>query len=478
MLALQPIVVGTETESDYWVVARQHWQGALEPALAARVTAGGADMRSRVRAAECLLAHAPDLIALIITDLERSNRDGRLADLGIELSIAVAAGARADLTGLGLPALVLDIARLHSAIDADGPVTIDPAVATAIAALPAESETFRHFRTQLGMRGGVAVRADIDWLLEHSDEQNFAIDAINCAAQRGWADVLERATAHRFASVAAIAVTALAPPPPTPLPPEVLARLDVRGRPLRAAFLDLLEQRLTADAIPPLLDLTADQLSDRDYHDNANSLPIARRAVAILARHADLDIGAASTLLDIARTTDDPSLRRSITDLLATRPTLQPLLLSTATARGPAVLRIAASWSLVGAEHLLSDAMVASITSELVLNQPVRIAFGLALIVGWRGSPAQIRSVANALSAAPTRRVFLVALARARLDRDLESAREVADHLPAGHVAQRWALGEDVGVIDADILSELGSVAAVAEILPFVGTKAKPGRDG
>ncbi|MBB4100754.1 hypothetical protein [Sphingomonas kyeonggiensis] len=102
------------------------------------------------------------------------------------------------------------------------------------------------------------------------------------------------------------------------------------------------------------------------------------------------------------------------------------------------------------------------------MSQPVRIAFGLALIVGWRGSRDQVRSVANALSAAPLRRVFLVALARARLDQDPDGAREVADHLPAGHVAQRWALGEDVGAIYADTLSELGSVAAVAEILPFV----------
>ncbi|MBB4100755.1 hypothetical protein [Sphingomonas kyeonggiensis] len=347
MLALQPIVVGTQTEGDYWFVARQHWQGALAPALAARVTAGAADMRSRVRAVECLLTHAPDRIALISSDLERSNRYGRLADLGIELSIAVAAGARTDLTGLGLPALVLDLARLRSAVDVDEPVTIDTAVATAIAALPADSEAFRHFRTQLGMRGGVAVQTDIEWLLEHSDEQNFAVDAINCAVQQGWTDVMERATAHRFGHVAAIAVTALAPRPPTPLPREILARLDARGRPLRAAFLALLEQRPTADSIPPLLKLAADRLSNQDSHDNANSLPIARRAIAILAQHADFDLGAASTLLDIARTTDDPSLRRSITDLLATRPSLQSLLLATATARGPAALRVAAIWSLL-----------------------------------------------------------------------------------------------------------------------------------
>ncbi|WP_342251645.1 nSTAND3 domain-containing NTPase [Sphingomonas sp. OTU376] len=471
--ALYPIVAGSEHEEDFWPIARRNWTASIEDQLVARVMTGADRPDTRINAMACLLMHAPTRFEDIMAALQQADDEARLGDIALEMAVAANidpaiedAAARSLAT---LPPVYRDIARLKSALDKEALSSTDVGASVEIARLPAGSEAFRHFRVLLAKAGGAAVRKDVTWLLDNSDVKQVAIDAIDVAVVAGWRDIAEGALGHRFADVVARALQMLAPPPPGPLPARLLALIANPGRPVRELLVELLDARPCPQHLVPLLTLAADNLSDRDYHDNVDSLPIARQAVRALASYDPIDPADGKRLLEIAIETDDPDLRNAILNLLATRRgALQTMVFELAVTKGKSEARIPAGWALVGAEAQLDDALLARITPDLMLRVASRITACLALICGWRGKHDQVEAIAAALSATPERRVFLVLLAAARLHRDAAQAREVAAHLPQGHKAQRWALGEDIGAFDDSVLNDLGSVQAVAAVLPFL----------
>ena len=239
--------------------------------------------------------------------------------------------------------------------------------------------------------------------------------------------------------------------------------------PVRQALVDVLDAKPHPAHIPTLLELVEDRLSNRDYHDNEESHPIARGAVVALSNSGALTSADAKRILKTAVETYDFDLRRDILTLLANgAPDLQRLILNLALAKNAPGVRRAAVAALVSAEGVLDPSVVAAVAPERLVRQPAPIASELTIIVGWRGSVAQVQAAAEALSASANRRVFLILLIAARRGRDAADAERLAAHLPDGHVGRAWALGDDIGEIANEVLNDLGDVWAVAAVPPYL----------
>lgn len=477
LATLLALTTGADKESDFWGVAARHWTLTLTDDLAARIRDGADNAQTRHAAMACLLRHAGDQLPKIVANLDERGDKGRLADIAIE--IARTPPAKDDEEGVteqawqnaiaALPPLYADIARAAIAIDAGQAPTLSESTLEFVSTVETISEEFRLFRMMLVPHGAPANESDIMWMLAASDEKESAVLAVELAHAEGRNHIVEKALQHRFADVVAIALRFIADPLPAPLPKPILDRIAVKGRPVRQALVDLLDAKPHPAHIPTLLELVEDRLSNRDYHDNEESHPIARGAVVALSNSGALTSADAKRILRTAVETYDFDLRRDILTLLANgAPDLQRLILNLALAKNAPGIRRAAVAALVSAEGVLDPSVVAAVAPERLVRQPAPIASELTIIVGWRGSVAQVQAAAEALSASANRRVFLILLIAARRDRDAADAERLAAHLPDGHVGRAWALGDDIGEIANEVLNDLGDVWAVAEVLPYL----------
>lgn len=477
LATLLKLTRGAHKESDFWFVAARHWTSTLTDALTARVRDGAENVKVRQAAMTCLLRHAGNLLPAVVADLEGQDRKGRLADIAIE--VARTSPAKDEQEGVteqawhealaALPPLHSDIASTVIALDAGQTPTLSDPMLHAMAAIEPDSEDFRLFRMMLVKHGAPVPDSDILWMLAHSDKKESAVLAVELASAEGRADIVEAALLHRFTDVQATAMRIVADPLPAPFPNIILDRIEAKGRPVRQTLVELIDAKPHPGHIPTLLELVEDGFSNRDYHDNEESLPIARAAVAALRKVGPISNADAKRLLDTALQTYDFDLRRHILALLATgSPEVQRHILSLALKKHPAGVRRAAVAALLAAEALLDPSVIAAITPERLLRQAAPIASELTIILGWRGDAAQVQAAAEALSASASRRVFLVLLVAARQDRDAAEAERLAAHLPEDHVGRAWALGYDIGEVADEVLNDLGDVWAVAEVLSYL----------
>jgi hypothetical protein len=466
----------SDKEADFWRIATNHWNSSLEPDLVQRVSAGSTHATTRQAAMACLISRAVEQLPRIVATLEQANRTGRLADVAIEIALTpagkdsegVAEQRLSDAIKM-LPHPYAEIARATIDLNADQAPVVASTTLCDITRLDAESEAFRLFRIRLASHGATAVESDMLQILAESDDKDAALQALNLAVTLGRADIVVAALSHRFADVVARAMQVTAEPLSSPLPPTILDRIAVKGRPVRRALVELLDAKPHHAHIPTLLELVEDRLSDRDYHDNEESHPIARAAVAALGKTGNFTTADARRMLATALETYDFGLRRDILTLLAgSTAEIQKLILDLALKQNAPGVRRAAVAALVSAEGSLDPSVVAAIVPARLVRQPAPIAAELTIIVGWRGKPEHVQAAAEALSASDKRRVFLVLLVAARRDRDPADAERLAAHLPDGHPGRAWALGQEIGDFKDEVLNDLGDVWAVAEVLTYL----------
>lgn len=468
---LLPLVEDREEEAEFWDVARGHWAQPLQTALVVRVVQGSRFPAVRNAAAACLLEHARHTLPSVVLSLVEADSSGRLADLALEIGRPLERPPGSDGPDPidALPEPFRTISE-RSRTATDDRTRLDGNAITAIAALPPASGQFRSFRVALAGRWpGVAVRDDVTWILAHTDDVEDAVSAVSCAIARGWTDMTREALQHRFAKVAATALRALAPAAPTPLPADLLslAKRDLRN--VRETLVELIEARPSPGNVPTLLELTEDRHSNAETHDDGNSLPIAIGAINVLARYPLPERTTLERLCGTAIETDDRNVRgRIFTSLAEWGEPGQRLLLDLVISKEKAGPRIVAVEALRAAATQLADAVIVEISAPIVLRLHPRLAAPLILIVAWRGTRDQVESLADSLSSKSKWRVFLALLAAGRLHTDPGQAAEVAAHLPYGHFARQWALGESVQKPDDEVLNDLGSVAAVTEVLPYL----------
>ena len=284
--------------------------------------------------------------------------------------------------------------------------------------------------------GAPVNESDILSMLADSDQKESAVLAVELAHAEGRTDIVEAALLHRFADVVAKAMHIIADPLPAPLPQQILDRIEVKGRPVRQALVDLLDAKPHLAHIPTLLTLVEDRLSSRDYHDNEESHPIARGAVAAIEKVGALTTADAKRMIETALETYDFDLRRKILVLLANgSPQVQRLVLNLAINKNAAGVRRAAVAALVSTASALDPGVVAAIAPERLVRTAGIDRFRTDDYVAG-GVMRRRSSRGRGAVGECTRRVFLVLLIAARRDRDASDAERLAAHLPEGQVGE------------------------------------------
>lgn len=319
------------------------------------------------------------------------------------------------------------------------------------------------------------VDEDIRWLLANTDDSAVAVEAVNAAIRRGMTAVVEAALNHRFAHVAAQALTAVATQIPAPLPAHILAFVAAKGRRVREALVKLLDAKSHEVHLPALLQLVQDKWSRHSAHydyRNEGDFPIAREAVAAIEKLGSLQFDVAEQLYDIAIETSDPRLRYALFALLAKEGgfCFQERLFELAIASGHRAIGREASNVLLGAYEHISPKLVARITPELLASSAEPVAVSFALLFSWLAESEVVRQAAQKLATNSQRRLLLVLMIWLVKGREMSVAERIVSMLPTQHVAVAWALGQvqTAEGIDDDALADLGTPMIVAEVLKYM----------
>lgn len=419
---------GTKDEDDLWHVLTRAWDPAFEQALVERIVEGHPEPLARVAALTCLVERSAGQLPAICQELADKGREDRLVELAIELGElrhqrSDADGARhgeaAAEAAAGLPQFPREISEAALALKTKTTPTLSDDAHQLLASIPAPSEEVRLFRVSLDEHQSMFVPEDVRWLLAKSEQASNAVEAIDGAIRHGMAEEIQAGLSHRFAAVVARSLKAIATPMVPPLPNHLLTLARHKGSPVRRALVELLHAKQHPEHLPQLLLLAKDNWSPQSvYYGQEDVYPIARTAIAAIAKLSSIEDGAAEELYRVAINSRNSDVRYKVFVLLvrATAPRFQGQLFELAVNPGRRIVRQTAAQALiVGYEHVAPE-IVARITPQLLGTRIEGVASRLLLLVALRGEIGHIVKVAEALSTNEKRRVPAAS-------RDLDSSR-------------------------------------------------------
>src|SRR5690606_5237352 len=130
-----------------------------------------------------------------------------------------------------LPTPLPEFAEASFRLTKNQPAPISEEARAMLQGLEAGSEDVRQFRVAIDAYASLPVDDDIRWLLANSENDDFAVEAVEAAIRRGMSAEVEAALEHKFAQVSARALSALGGPMAAPLPDRLLAKAADRGSP-------------------------------------------------------------------------------------------------------------------------------------------------------------------------------------------------------------------------------------------------------
>jgi hypothetical protein len=226
--------------------------------------------------------------------------------------------------------------------------------------------------------------------------------------------------------------------------------------------------------LPVLLELAKDKYSTSPQYEGDNArLPIARGAVAALAKYAPLSGATAKAIRGIVISTDDYDLRAELCRQLATNcgKQGQEVLFELATTPGRSSIRTAAASGLLWSLPDVSPRIVTKITADLLATQINSVAARLSILLGACGEASLVKSAAQELAANLKQRVLILLLIRLARERDAELAQAMAEMLPSDHPAMEWALEGENNWTNDQRLSDLGDPGTCREVFIFMRPK-------
>jgi hypothetical protein len=473
--------IGSDDERRAWIVLLKRWDRRYADRLLDRMVEGAHDVETRRAALDCVLDHLPDLMRDIVARLTMAQADNRLVQLAGDLAQRAAARkdnerARRDVALAlisALPDVYQAIARAELAIREGRPPVLAPDVCAFVASIDDPSEDVRSMRLRLAQYADIDAAEDAREVLAWSDDDQDALAAIRFAVRHGMRAEVEKALDHKFAYVAAAALTALADPVPAPLPRAILERGGRESKPVRKALLAQIRVKPHEAHIATLLMLTHDQWSEwAPYEKDDGDYPVAREAADVIASLDTMPDDVLGELVEHACSTDDLGLmHRMLTCVVKHGAADRRIEVVEISRHGKRMaVRRAAARVLFDQQAHLADETIAKLDEDMVLFLPAPIASFYAMIIGLRGQVDRIDSLAAGLAASDDRRIFLALLAAALRGRDPERSARIGAMLPDGHPARCWALGDEV-IISPDMLIDLGDASCVNEALNWmVGT--------
>ncbi|MEI8703179.1 hypothetical protein [Mesorhizobium sp. ISC15] len=288
-------------------------------------------------------------------------------------------------------------------------------VTGAFLAAAQESAGYGHIRNE----DVIAAGADVTRILMDSDDHDTALEAIEIAIHRGMRAQIQGALDHRFAHVAAKALTALADPLPAPLPAFLLDRAERTSSPVRKAVLAQLATKPHADHLDMLRLLTADEWAQwaQRENDDGNYL-IARDAVKAIAALEAVPDDVLEEFIDRAKVTEDLYLMSRLLSCVVRHggQARQSQVVEMSRKGSRIVVGRAAACALFEEHESLTEETAGSVHQAMVMRLPAMIASYHVLTMGLCSDLKTVDVLATALAASEDRRIFLALLALALRD--------------------------------------------------------------
>ncbi len=469
---------GTEDESEFWAALDASWMPAFSEKLERRLKDSHPDPTVRSAALRVAIHHCPQAVSNVISGLPGRNDARSAIELAIDLADISAltgrkrgtlpADARAKIEAL--PDILREIGAAASAIYQEKHPFLGESGIELLQSIVDAPDDVRRLRLELAFHTPLDVSQDVNLFIKEERPLDDALLAIKVAIARGMTDVVDGALRHKYAKVAAEALTAVAAPKAGPLPQEILSLAERKSSPTRKALLVELQAKPHVDHLEALMTLVQDDWSKHSPRgaDNGN-YPIARGAADLLSDLPSLGDPTILKLIELARHTEDWVLARKC---------LGCALKHGDDARRSEVFQMsqkgkrlavgeAASGALINQVEYLSDELVSRVTPRSLISLPASIADGLVIVVGIRGTTEAIDKIATALNADQDRRLFVALLARVLSERDPVHAKRIAGFLPSRHPARHWADGSNDDV-SGDALIDLGDAATVKEVQHWI----------
>jgi hypothetical protein len=453
---------GTNAEHQAWWAAREHWQLKLSAELERRLIATPSDGDLRDELALCALLASPESLVQAIEAL--TNEPAKQITLLVSMHSArtrLGSAERSATLRRVIARLAPDLAAIATALPtrqrpagAVGNAPLD-ILAGAINDLPPEA--LEAIVPIIVASGGEAQKAIECWLVKALDKEQ-ALKAAEAAVRTGQPELVGLALRHRRADARRVALLALAPTMPDPLPSYILRMASDPGSRVRSALVSILRGRPHPEHLAVLLTLTGDTWSSAEpYHDEPETYAIAQEAIVALSEYGPLPDGVASKLLDLAERTPDRLLSQ-LSLIVAAHggdADIRERIWTLTQIPEARWIRLDALEALAGAE-VVEPSIVNRITAELLLRSPAVLAAPAAHLLG-RFAPAQAAvETFERLASSNKRRALLLVGAAALADRDGAAARKLLNLLEPGHPARE--LLDAPAPLDPSVLDDLGKV--------------------
>jgi hypothetical protein len=428
----------TEEEGLLWYVINFAWNQHNLASLIARIKEGHPSRKVRLGALTCLIEQAPGKLSMLWDELYSTGSSFRLVEIALDLAYLRYEragdwknhGPAASAAMALLPRPFQEFGEAFLEVLHGRRATVSKSAQALIEALENKTEDTRWIRLAIGNPQGQGWQEDVRWILDHTDKPQAGAEAVAAAERAGLKEDIESSLTHKFARVRAEALRATADAEVAPLSSELLGMASDKGRAVRAALAVALTAKTDSSHMPALLQLAGDSYSTGNHYVGDNAvLPIARDAIAAIKLYGTLSRKNAEDLRSIGISSDDPTLRGLIFDLLATNGGTFGLmqLFDLATTPGRGFVRRQAAAGLLSSLNSIPPELVVKITPELLESQIASVAARLALVLGVAGGKHEVKKAAESLAASNHRRVLLVLLIRARHDIGSRQAKELRD---------------------------------------------------
>jgi energy-coupling factor transporter ATP-binding protein EcfA2 len=469
-------------EHEAWDAVRAHWNEALAQQLEARIL----DLPSETNLRNALVRCA----------------------LGADARILERCFARLD----GIPAdfvqLLTDVhgvRRFYLADEAEGVFkallsSLSPAAVDIFEALPRGKKAARsvgdearrlleHASVLVGqdvlsnimpvlLVTGCIPTAAIERWLDLATDRVFAAEAAGAAVAIEDEKLVWRALGHSRADARQVALAYLALLHHDPLPAQLLNLADDPGSRVRRALVALLAARPHPDHLGTLKRLVGDEWSDAElHHDEPESNPIAREAIAALHGYGLLAEDIGDALVALAERTKDDLARAQALALAARQcgPHVRARIWGLA-------LREPASWTSVDAIDalVLSDTVepevLAQVTSDLLLRLAPPLAASAVALLSVHGKIVDAESILEKLGYSNRHRALVLVGVTVLLDRDRAAAERLMNLFEPHHPIRALLTLGDGEKLPSTVLDDLGTIRLRNAVLKWLSGEISSAR--
>lgn len=477
VVAVGQLALNSDEEERLWWLLESKWQSEFNDSLISRLVDGHANTGVRQGAASCFVLHAAERIPLVVKALLEQGNVVRLVGLFEDLA---ASDRRKDWPERArfVQASLEHVPAAYRELVAPFTVVENARVwelgrdATAIAQRLEPMDDAGHLaRLRFGLANQFSVESDLQWLLNTTDDVDAAVAAIEGAITCELHDMIRSGLCHRFARVRAHALKAVVKSNHGEIESALLEMADDEGRYVREALTELIASMPRTEHLNTLIKLAGDSWTKWSGHYGGSmNLPIARTASQALLDLESIPGEMIETILDLAKETQDETVRLNLMRALVKNGPSKAgeLLTQLIQTPGRLELRSTACWALISELESVEESHIASIGTEYLRRVPVSVAALVTILIGSKSSPAAIKAAAALLTATPDRKVLILLLAVACSDEVIASS--LLESLPIDHPGRALVQQPNL-VLPRDAITDLGDTEAVSEVLELLSDR-------